>query len=699
MLARLSQVSVSLPVSLRRVLGVCSVLAGLAVSPGTLPAQHGYYDRDRSDYGSVHDYRSERSYRGNSRRDDRYDDRYRDRELYRDYRSADPAHWDEYLDSPPSPDWQRDSRWAPEDDFGDYRHTPSSRGSRLERRTRYRPDDLPAPADDRYLRYSDPPDQGGRLRPGSSRSDWDDLRNRDDLYPSPYDRSPANRGPGRRGPIEPARMEWQDPYGPSRRGTSPANYTTTPADDIQQRITRRYQSNIGSLLALPPQNALALYAEVMNLIDARHLQPATPAERVQRGLTNLEYAVQNPQFLQANRLNMNPAQADAFRRSIAQWAAQSSVQSSSDAVTFAGWVANTSQQQYGVRASAVILEFVYAAGESLDKYSTFVPPERSAGASLQLEQSIVGIGVQLEPDDRGARIQKVFANSPAREAGLQVDDLIVGVGNRSIVGLDLDQTADLITGPEGSSVQLVVQRGSQSAFTVNVPRRTVQILSVNEVQMLGGNARVGYFKLEKFSESSAREVEAALWTLHRQGMQSLVMDLRGNPGGLLTAAIEISNMFLPQGTIVSTRGRTAADNTQEVAQLAQTWKVPLVVLIDEGSASASEIFAAAIQENGRGVIVGRRSYGKGTVQTQFPLKIGGASLRITTAKFYSPTGREMAGAGVEPDVRVDENRSRGYSRGGLDPDVEAAVSVAQEQVGRSPNLTQTRPQPYRGGGA
>ena len=147
-------------------------------------------------------------------------------------------------------------------------------------------------------------------------------------------------------------------------------------------------------------------------------------------------------------------------------------------------------------------------------------------------------------------------------------------------------------------------------------------------------------------------MDAALYKLNDQGMQSLILDLRGNPGGLLTTAIELSDRFLPSGTIVSTRGRTQADNSQETATYAHTWKVPLVVLVDHDSASAAEIFAAAIQENRRGVIVGETSYGKGTVQTLFPLESVSGALRLTTAKFYSPDGREMAGVGVTPDVKV-----------------------------------------------
>ena len=147
-------------------------------------------------------------------------------------------------------------------------------------------------------------------------------------------------------------------------------------------------------------------------------------------------------------------------------------------------------------------------------------------------------------------------------------------------------------------------------------------------------------------------MDQALWSMHKQGMKSLIIDLRGNPGGLLTTAIELSNKFLPSGTIVSTRGRTQQDNSAEYATAEQTWKTPLVVLVDENSASASEIFAAAIQENQRGIIVGRKSYGKGSVQTHFPLRSISGNIRLTTAKFYSPNDREMSGSGVTPDLQI-----------------------------------------------
>ena len=208
--------------------------------------------------------------------------------------------------------------------------------------------------------------------------------------------------------------------------------------------------------------------------------------------------------------------------------------------------------------------------------------------------------------------------------------------------------------------------------------------------MLGVAVTVKYIKLDKFAQSSDNEMDQALWSLHRQGMQSLVIDLRGNPGGLLTTAISLSNKFLPSGSIVSTRGRNASDNTSESATYEQTWSVPLVVVIDENSASASEIFAAAIQENDRGIIVGRKSYGKGTVQTHFPLQSVSGNLKLTTARFFSPTGRVMAGAGVTPDLPVNVGGVALERYTSTDSDIGQALRVAA-----SPELKELAKAGYR----
>ncbi len=500
-------------------------------------------------------------------------------------------------------------------------------------------------------------------------------------YPGQGHRAPNFSAPGPQLPGYPNQQQPQPRM-------QPQEPIVNPVQDTQNRITRRYQNqSFLGLLNLSPQQSIALYSEVTQMIDSRHLEPSPIQARVQKGMTNLMYALDNPAFVQTNQLQAPPASVQAYRQALQQ-AMQSPVQSEQDALNLLNWTMQISQQQIGLRPAATALEFVYGAVESLDKYSAFVPPERNPGASLQLESNMVGIGVQIEMRDQGAEVVKVISGSPAQAAGLLQGDMLLAVSGQQLAGLDVDHAVNLIGGPAGSRVVLGVQRRNQGPFTITATRQSIQLHSVNDVQMLNGT-RVGYFKLDKFTSTATEEVETALQQLHQQGMQALVMDLRGNPGGLLTAAIQISDKFLPTGTIVATRGRNSSDNTEERATKEHTWKVPLVVVVDHNSASASEIFAAAIQENQRGVVVGRTSYGKGTVQTQFPLQSTGCSLRITTAKFYSPTGRVMAGNGVTPDVPVAESSNPvNAAYGVLDQDVMAALEVAQRgNVFQNQNLS------------
>ena len=239
----------------------------------------------------------------------------------------------------------------------------------------------------------------------------------------------------------------------------------------------------------------------------------------------------------------------------------------------------------------------------------------------------------------------------------------------------MSTSVDLLKGGEGSRVQLRIRRGQSGSGNVSLTRRRIRVYSVNEVRMVSGANKVGYVNLTQFGHKSTAELDQALMRLHNQGMQSLIFDLRGNPGGLLNVCVDITDRFLPCGAIVSTKGRLASDNMQESASYSRTWKVPLVVLIDGDSASASEIFAAAIQDNRRGIVVGERSYGKGTVQTHFPLSTINGNLRLTTARFYSPEGRPMSGQGVTPDVPVADGD--GPANG--DRVLQEAVRIAQSR--------------------
>jgi len=450
------------------------------------------------------------------------------------------------------------------------------------------------------------------------------------------------------------------------------------SEKIQRRITFRYENpaTVRFTRSVSTNTAIGMYDETTRLIDSRHLKPTSYAQRAYRGVNNLLHAAGNRAFLQANGLSPSRATVDAFRKSLSRLAASTPVRTAADARNLMFRTMDLAGRQLGVRPTTVALEFVYGAAESLDKYSTFLPDENGRQPSASLKDHVVGIGVEIKQHDSGVLVVKPLRDGPASDAGIQRGDIILSVNGRNLKGQSLDYAVDLIGGAQGSPVLLVIERDGRRLSPLSLIRQRVEIHSVSEVRMLDSQNGVGYIKLDTFAKTSSEEMDKALWDLYRKGMKTLVFDLRGNPGGLLTTAISLSNKFLPSGSIVSTRGRNSIDNTSERATFERTWKMPLVVLVDGNSASASEIFAAAIQDNQRGLVVGRHSYGKGTVQTHFPLSSVAGNLKLTTAKFYSPNGREMAGSGVEPDVTVDVDSNEVVSLAD-DRDIQAAVSIAR----------------------
>ncbi len=208
---------------------------------------------------------------------------------------------------------------------------------------------------------------------------------------------------------------------------------------------------------------------------------------------------------------------------------------------------------------------------------------------------------------------------PSKPASVRAKKF-VRVEKTNVMPADPDYVADLLRGPENSYVSIAVVDVEGRSRDLRVQRRRVEVPCVENVHIVDAEKRIGYLRLTNFQKTTTRDVERALWDLHRQGMRSLILDVRGNPGGLLSAAVEVADRFLKEGRIVSTRGRNARENFDYVAHRPNTWDVPLVVLIDDDSASASEIFAGAIADSGRGLIVGETSYGKGSVQGIFRMQ-------------------------------------------------------------------------------
>jgi carboxyl-terminal processing protease len=510
-----------------------------------------------------------------------------------------------------------------------------------------------------------------------------------------HDRPIGRAGPLEGGQTRTALRPREETPNFSNPGSSPSLFTDTPpvpglsdeapiheAVPVDVKLTSRYSesSMIGFVRSTSMSQLASIYNEVSQLIDSRHVSPPSYEARTSQALMSIVNALDNPAFLNAAGVQGNTGGITQVQSALADAARNQPARSAQEAVSLMQWAAELANRTAGVSRTAVGVEFINGTLDSLDQFSSFVPDDSYSAPSASLEENIVGIGVELKTHAQGALLTGVVEGGPASEIGLQAGDIITSVDGRDMGGLTLNQVAGAISGRAGSQITMVIEREGRR-YRADLVRRSVYVSSVTGTRMLDEQSRIGYVRLRQFSESSKEDMEKAMWTLYNQGMQTLVLDLRGNPGGLLDEAIDLCDLFLPCGTIVSTRGRNQSDNSSETATNAQTWAIPLIVLIDGGSASASEIFAAAIQENDRGVIVGRRSYGKGTVQTHFPLRAASANVKLTTAMFYSPTGRQMAGEGVIPDVTVT-GQERSAASVFEDYDVQQALQIAATDLPR-----------------
>ncbi len=460
-------------------------------------------------------------------------------------------------------------------------------------------------------------------------------------------------------------------------------------------VARRYadQSFLMSLERLDEQQALELYSEVLLKIDTYHVADPGWKQLVWRGVNYLEIAASEPSF------------ADRYPRPVALGAPRNyrtelqtkinfdGIQTRTQAVDAVSASARLASKYYAVPPQAAILEFTCAAVASLDQYSAYLTGSQLDEVFSQIEGNFVGLGIELKSEADSLLIVNVIPGGPAEAAGMRANDRIVEVDGKSTRTVSPDTAADLLKGPEFSYVNIGLQAADGTTRQLRIQRRLVDVPSVQDTRIVDRELGVAYFKLNSFQKTTSRDVDAALWALHRQGMRSLVIDLRGNPGGLLNAAVEVADKFLPAGTIVSTRGRSTREDFDYHAQEVGTWQVPLVVLIDGDSASASEILAGAIHDHHRGTIVGQRSYGKGSVQGIFPLSRYKAGIRLTTSKFYSPSGQAISDHGVNPDVPVSLAESRTTARvtdtGEIpattpsDATLQAGLDVARKAVGLS----------------
>lgn len=444
---------------------------------------------------------------------------------------------------------------------------------------------------------------------------------------------------------------------------------------------------------LQPQSrpeALDLFDEILHKVRTDYVEPVSSTSFVAHGTESLYLALSNDEFLERNLPHASERQIRDMRTILRDRFWNKPVSHRLHARRTVEQVCDIARDRLGLQGGTVVMEYIFGGCNALDDYSNYLTPGRLDDLYANIEGEFVGLGIEMKGEmGKGMLLVNVLPDSPAAEGGLLPGDYIVGIDGTDCRKMTTDAAASLLRGPSGSRVHLEFRRPlDDETLERSFTRRSVEVKSIPEARIVDERSGIGYIRMTGFQRTSPTEMDAALQKLDRQGMRALIWDLRGNPGGLLTAAVEVADRFIEEGLLVSTRGRSSDQNWRYSAHRPGTWNIPLVLLVDHGSASASEIVAGAIRDHNRGLIVGRTTYGKWSVQTILPVR-DKTGLRLTTARFYSPSGKTLSKVGVEPDepVELPDKRVtlyRGIAHNDLDEDVDLqkGLEILRRQLTR-----------------
>ncbi|MEJ7592905.1 MAG: S41 family peptidase [Planctomycetaceae bacterium] len=457
-------------------------------------------------------------------------------------------------------------------------------------------------------------------------------------------------------------------------------------------VDRRYsdRSFENQLLSKGRAEALDLYEDILSRIQYEYVDSISPTRFVAHGTESLYMALRNEKFLGRNLKPGNEEAVERVRSVLIKDFWNRRLETRMDARSAITAVCELCNRELGISGTAVVMEYIFGGCNALDEYSNFLTPDRYNDLFGSIQGELVGIGIEMKGvKGRGMHLVNVLLDSPAEQGGLQPDDYIVAIDDQDCRDLSTDDAARLLRGSGGSQVKLTFESPGGSQKTSTFTRKRVQIRSITRTVMLDEAQGIGFIRMEGFQNNTAEELDVALRELERKGMKALIWDLRGNPGGLLETAAAVIERFIDRGVLVSTEGRAPEQSQIFQAHGNNVRHYPLTLLVDENSASASEIVAGAIKDHHRGTIVGRKTYGKWSVQSIIHLP-GETGLKLTTAKFFSPAHRNYAGKGLEPDVLVPSPegthvtgfRGRTSDEISADADVAAAIEELQTRLTR-----------------
>ena len=459
-------------------------------------------------------------------------------------------------------------------------------------------------------------------------------------------------------------------------------------------IERRYsdKSFVETMLPMTRPESMMYLDDVLEKVRHYYVDSVSATNFIAHGTESLYFGLNNEKFLQKNLpyYSESPKIAEV-RRTLREQYWNKSVNGSDGARRVVVELCDLVHRELNLAPSAVVMEFVFGGCNSLDDYSSYLTPGKLSDLYNNIDGEFVGIGIEMKAEtDKGLLLVNVLPDSPASEGGAVTGDFIVSIDGRDCRKLTTEEAATLLQGQPNSRVRLMlIDPVSKEERPANLTRRAVKVKSIPVVKIIDRANKIGYIRMTGFQKNTADELDAAMTKLKREGMQALIWDVRGNPGGLLNAAVDVLDRFMSNGILVSTRGRVQDQNTIYSAhEDFSDWNGPLVLLVDGDSASASEIVAGAVHDHHRGTIVGRKTYGKWSVQSILPGHAD-TGFRLTTAKFFSPNGNTYGKVGIQPDVTiVDDSESkaayRSRRRGQIedDRDIEAGLETLRKQLAK-----------------